>query len=167
MEIKVLPQKDLEAFWKLQTEYLDNWSFNHLKEEFSKYRDLYVGCYEENILIGIAYGFIKGEAVILQGVAVRHDIWRRGIGSKILTFFESQAKLTGRKTISVGSAEGFVEQFYLKNGYKPITIQAKDENHYLLAEEKVENYEDGLKKREELRKKLNPQEVIFIMNKKI
>jgi len=167
MEIKVLPQKDLKNFWKIQVEYLDNWSFEYLKKEHSKYPNLYIGCYEDNKLIGIAYGFIKKEIIILQGIAVKHDIWRKGIGSKILNFFEKQAKHTGKKIISVGSAEGFVEKFYLKNGYEPVSIHAKGENHNLFAEKKVKNYEDGLKKREKLRKKYNPKEVIFIMDKKI
>src|SRR3989338_2580258 len=103
MEIKVLPQKDLKNFWKIQVEYLDNWSFEYLKKEHSKYPNLYIGCYEDNKLIGIAYGFIKKEIIILQGIAVKHDIWRKGIGSKILNFFEKQAKHTGKKIISVGS----------------------------------------------------------------
>jgi N-acetylglutamate synthase-like GNAT family acetyltransferase len=167
MEIKILPQKDIKEFWKLQTEYLDKWTLDHLKTEYSKFPDLYVGCYEEGKLIGIAHGFIKGDIIILQGIAVKYDTWRKGIGTKILNFFEKQAKQTGKKIISVGSAEGFVEKFYLKNGYNPVEIQAKGEDHHIFAKEKVKDYDDGLKKKDKLRKKLNPKEVIFIMEKRI
>ena len=155
-QIDIRPEKTfVRIFGCLQDEYLDKWSFDYLKKEYSKYPNLYVGCYEDDQLIGIAYGFIKGKIIILQGMAVKHNIWRKGIGSRILNFFEKQAKQTGMKIISVGSAEGFVE------------IRAKGEDHHLFAKEKVKDYEDGLKKKEKLRNKYNPHEVIFIMNKEI
>lgn len=166
--VKVLPKEDLKDFWKIQKEYLDNYTFDYVKKNYAENKDLYIGCYVKGELAGIAYGSIKKDVVILQGIGVKHKYWRMGLGTKIIHFFHKQANKTGKKIVSVGSAEDDkVEKFYLKNGYKPVLIQAKGKNHFLYAEEKVRGYKTGLKKRDELRKKYNPKEVIFIMDKKL
>ena len=167
MEVKILPKKDLKDFWEIQKEYLDKWNFDYLEEEYSRHPELYIGCYDGGKLIGIAYGFVRGNIVTLQGIAVVHENWRMGIGSKILKFFENMVKQTGKKTIGVGSAEGFVEKFYFKNGYRPVEIQAKDKQGKIIKKEKVESYEDGFRKKEKLKELTRPKEVIFIMEKNI
>jgi GNAT superfamily N-acetyltransferase len=150
-EVKVLPKEDLKIFWKIQKEYLDNYTFEDVKKNFAKNKDLYIGCYIKGELVGIAYGFIKKNLVILQGIGVKHKYWRKGLGTKIIKLFHKQAKKTGKKIVSVGSAaDDKVEKFYLKKGYKPVSVQAKGENHFLYAEEKVRGYKTGLKKREKL-----------------
>ncbi len=167
MKLKVLPKKDLKNFWEIQKEYSDKWDFDYLEEEYSRYSELYIGCYDGERLIGIAYGFVRGNIVTLQGIAVIHERWRRGIGTKILKFFENRVKLIGKKTVGVGSAEGFVEKFYLKCGYRPVEIQAKDKWGKIVKKERVESYEDGIRKREKLKKLTHPKEIIFIMEKNI
>ncbi len=72
-----------------------------------------------------------------------------------------------KSIISLGSGEGFAEQFYLKNGYKPLEIKAKSADSIVLAKERVRDYSDGIVKRERLRRELKPNEVIFIMQKEL
>ncbi|CAF1575272.1 unnamed protein product [Didymodactylos carnosus] len=72
-----------------------------------------------SVMCGIPYGCEYDETTItLQGIAVLYKYWRYGIGSRLLEFFETKVD---RIKITVGTAsDEFVEQFYLKNGYKPV-----------------------------------------------
>ena len=56
----------------------------------------------------------------LQGIAVRETVYGQGYGSRMLGFFEQQVKHAGYEAVSLGSAGGYVDRFYLKNGYEPI-----------------------------------------------
>lgn len=168
MKIKLLPKKDLKLFWKIQKKYLDKWTYSYLEVQYNLFSNLYIGCYDNNNkLIGLAYGFPKRNMIILQGICVLHKQWRSGLGTKILKYFEKQVKKTGKKIVSVGSAEGFVEKFYLSNGYLPVELQVKDKNYIVLHKEKVKDYIQGNIIREKLRKKYKPKEIIYIMNKKV
>jgi len=167
VEFKVLSSNDLEAFRAIQSEYLDQWSMDFLKEQFTKFPNLYVGVFvRSKKLVGIAYGSVnEDDSITLQGIAVKYSLWRKGIGSRLLSFFEEQVRKTGRHRISLGSGEGFAEQFYLKNGYTPLEIKAKSEDGRVLATERIRDYSDGVIRREHLRQELKPKEVIFIMEK--
>ena len=73
---------------------------------------------EAGSLIGIAFGVPVGPEAILQGIAVAQDAAGRGIGSRLLQEFESVCTSAGLGAISLGSADGYVERFYRKNGYR-------------------------------------------------
>ena len=158
----------MTTFHSIQREYLENWTFDYLRNQFQKQPDLYVGSFLEGRgLVGIAYGVVNEEkSAVLQGIAVRYSLWRKGIGSRLLRFFEEWVRKKGCRSVSLGSGEGPAEQFYLKNGYRPIEIKAKSEDGRVLSKENVYDYSDGLRKRELLRSNLKPKEVIFIMEKK-
>jgi len=96
---------------------------------------LYVGCYKQQELIGIAYGFVKKNAVILSGIAVKHEYWKKGIGTKLLSFFEKQAKKTEKKKISIGAANSPINVvgFYEKSGYKVVKRYKK----YTIVEKEI------------------------------
>ena len=72
-------------------------------------------------VVGIAYG---GPArrqpgcLILRGIAVAGAHAQKGRGSLLLYRFEEQARAAGFNTVSVGSAGGYVDRFYAKNGYR-------------------------------------------------
>ena len=124
MELKLLPEKDIEAFWKMQGRLVKKYSFDHVKKDYAKNKELYIGCYEGPELIGMAYGFIEKDQVVLSGMGVKPDLWKKGIGLKILSFFEEQAKKTGKKKVGVGAANAptNVVGFYEKAGYKVIKV---------------------------------------------
>ena len=43
----------------------------------------------------------------------------RGFGSRLLQYFDRQIERAGYTVCSLGSAGGYVEHFYIKNGYRP------------------------------------------------
>jgi GNAT superfamily N-acetyltransferase len=167
VQTRVLVGGDLEAFRRIQSEYLDNWTPVLLREQFSKFPSLHVGSFLKATLVGIAYGTadLEDDSATLQGIAVRFSLWRRGIGSTLLGFFEEQVRGMGIHSVGLGCGEGFAEQFYMKNGYRPVELKAKSVDGRVLAVEPVRDYSDGLLKRERLRRELRPREVIFIMEK--
>lgn len=77
---------------------------------------------ENEKLCGCAFGWAtkrEGEFV-LSGIAVDFRLTRKGLGSGLLAEFEKIAAHYGFRKVSLGSAGGYVENFYLKNGYQPI-----------------------------------------------
>lgn len=104
----------------------------------------------------------------------------------MLAYFEKQAKDNGFEIVSLGSAEGYAEKFYLDNGYEPTYFYIKIKKDKLSTDYKNKGYdfskeedEDDkkilwmpytkydLSKREEVKKRLNAYEVIFILEKKL
>lgn len=133
---------------------------------------MYLGAFDKGKLLGIVYGHpLKRDKSImnLQGIAVDLDNGsaRKGIGSQLIKEFENVVKMRNIKRVNVGSADDLnVENFYLKNGYKPIELVAKGRGKEF-ERVKVNDYESGKIKKEELRKKYNPEEVIFIFDKEL
>ncbi|MGN0164914.1 MAG: GNAT family N-acetyltransferase [Lachnospiraceae bacterium] len=79
----------------------------------------------DGIPAGIAFGWARQLDVpedcsfTLDGIAVKEQYRRRGLGSLLLKKFESCASGYGFNRIGVGSAEGCAEEFYIRNGYAP------------------------------------------------
>ena len=188
MEFKLIPKKDLSRAWKLHREYVDEKTkLKEIKEVYSKFHKLFVGCYDKNELIGICIPGIFNKEIHIRGIAVKHEYWRKGIGSRLLKFFEQQLRNSGRKRITVPSADiDWVEKFYLNNGYKPIQFLVKvktdklpkdyknkgfkilnerKENNYKVFYIKANKYDP--KQREKIKKIFNAEEVIYIMGKKL
>lgn len=63
--------------------------------------------------------FSEDKSFALDGIAVRYDCQKNGIGSRLLDCFEKAALLYGAKSVSVGSAGGYVEKFYTDREYIP------------------------------------------------
>jgi N-acetylglutamate synthase-like GNAT family acetyltransferase len=124
--------------------------------------------------------------IFVKSIAVKHNYWRKGIGSKLLKFFEEQAKKLKIKRITIPSADiEWVERFYMKNGYKPIEFLVrikKDKlpknykKKYKILSERVEGDDKilyikvrkySLKQKEKIKKVFKPDEVLYIMEKKL
>ena len=85
------------------------------------------------LIIGIAVGKASTETdVVMELVAIVDEHSGRGYGSQLLVCFENQVAQAGYRRISLGSAGGYVEHFYLKNGYRPKSFTI------WVAEEKVD-----------------------------
>ena len=93
----------------------------------TRYPDLFVACRMSVKTIGICYGWpaIKEGrdqgTICLQGIAVLGKFAGKGYGSRLLRFFEGQVERMGGHTVTLGSAGGFVDHFYIKNGYGPVS----------------------------------------------
>ncbi len=124
MRIKTIPAKDLFKADKLQQTILNPKrtkryrTFNYIKKHYALHPDLFVGCYDKDKLIGIAFGYLKKNVVLLGEMAVSKAYAGKGIGKKLLSVFEKRAKIFAKKIILGSRSEA--EKFYLKCGYKPL-----------------------------------------------
>ncbi len=129
-DIKVIPLSGYTQAVQLIDAYLPGNDKTFLHLMYQKYNQLFVGYYLDNALIGICFGYPFKEQrpeettrMLLQGIAMIHPYNGAGRGGKLLRFFENQVKQQGEWIISLGSADGYVERFYLKNGYIPIALK--------------------------------------------
>ena len=75
-------------------------------------------------LIGVAYAEPRTrDELCLQGIAVVHPYNTQGRGGALLRALEGEARRRGYAAVSVGSADGYVERFYRKNGYVPVELK--------------------------------------------
>jgi GNAT superfamily N-acetyltransferase len=76
-------------------------------------------------VVGVCFAAVphEGEGVVLDGLAVDGARVREGLGSRLLAAFEERVAAAGFTRVSLGSAEGYVEDFYLQNGYIPVEFQ--------------------------------------------
>ncbi len=125
---RVIQDEDLEAFLELMREYLPDSEEQQVLYMRKKYWNAYVGCYENQCLIGIAYGWERQEdaTFMLAGITIQWEKKAQGLGSGLLDFWEEQVRAMGYTKASVGSAPGYPEHFYIKNGYVPVAYKAID-----------------------------------------
>jgi GNAT superfamily N-acetyltransferase len=187
MKIKLLSEKDFDKFYKVVKDYTkEDVNYSKLKRIYGKHPSLFIACYDKSELIGEAFGFIKKEDVVLESIAVIAPYWRKGLGSRIIKFFEKQAKNAGKRKIKVGSGpDTKTEDFYVKNGYKPVylsirvhekklqkTLERKyeavrGESKGEILELLIKTSEYNPKIREELKKEFKAKEVIYLFEKSL
>ena len=122
--IKIIPADDYSEFESLVAEYLPGTSMESLRNMYTNFPSACVGYYIDGRLLGCCYG--AGEAdghFALDGIAIVFPFNAHGKGGALLAFFEKQVAALGYKRISLGSAGGYVERFYLKNGYTAIELK--------------------------------------------
>lgn len=118
---------DVDAAYALKTEYLDPAPRDAWLARRARFPDRFLVAAAGERIVGVCYGWPFGEErpdqagkTLLSGVAV-DDAWtRRGIGSRLLRRFEAAAARTDSPVVTLGSAEGYAERFYLANGYAPV-----------------------------------------------
>lgn len=97
---------------------------------YREYPDAFLFCEKDGELIGVAFGrdrsvqFPDDDSFELCGIAIRYDHQRNGYGRALLAEFEKSAKAYGAKAVSLGSAEGYAEKFYISCGYMPSEYKA-------------------------------------------
>ena len=120
--VRCLRLDELEEAYRIQAEYLDEQPYGTWADCYGRSPEFFIGSFAAGRLVGIAYGKPSPRApadLQLSGIAVVEAHWRQGYGSRLLRFFERQAAKAGYASVSLGSARGYVERFYLKNGYAP------------------------------------------------
>jgi N-acetylglutamate synthase-like GNAT family acetyltransferase len=84
---------------------------------------LFLFAIEGDEAIGVCTGRSRGEnTVSLAGIGVEPNRRGEGIGTELLEQFEENAREAGIERVSVASAGGRVDGFYLENGFKPEKI---------------------------------------------
>lgn len=189
VEIRCLREDELGAAYDIRKHYLDDEPFDRCVSVWRAFADLCVGCFRSGRLIGIAYGYphwTNPTEVILSGIAITEDFVGQGHGSHLLRFFGQQVVGSEYEAVSVGSAGGYVDHFYMKNGYEPIEFVFWVESDFALSPAMQTNYsiqdeplEDGTRRLsvrissldEELRERLLAdfpvKQVTAIMYKKV
>ena len=119
--VKIIPESDYDLLKNIANEYLSDTNIDNICE---KYPTAVVGYYINDTLIGVCYGLeIDKENFMLDGIAIVQPYNAKGRGGKLISLFEQCVFDLGYKNISLGSADGYVERFYIKNGYTPIELK--------------------------------------------
>ncbi len=90
-----------------------------LAASFARHPELTIALTIDGTVEGVAFGHpdVEGGA-ILEGITVDDAHTAHGLGSLLLVRFEQAAADAGCCDVSLGSGGGYVEHFYLKNGYR-------------------------------------------------
>jgi GNAT superfamily N-acetyltransferase len=111
--------KELREVYSMSKSYTNNHqTWREYLAKHRKYPDLFFGVYEEEKLIGEAFGYVRDDgACELHSIAVHGKRWKKGIGRKLIKVFEKACKkYSSRLDVST---RGKPEGFYLRVGYKP------------------------------------------------
>lgn len=125
MTIRQLTPTHEAAFYALCAEYLPDSDPERMRLMQQKYPHAFLCMLDGDTLMGAAYGWPRAEAdpadssYTLDGIVIQWDYMKHGLGKQLLRAFEQAAARDGAPAVSVGSAGGYVEKFYLDCGYLP------------------------------------------------
>lgn len=103
-----------ELYYAFCAEYLPGSEPEKMKRYEKLFPEAFLAATENDEIIGAVFGwsrkieFSEDESFALDGIAVRYDCQKNGIGSRLLERFEKAAESYGAETVSVGSAGGYV-----------------------------------------------------------
>ena len=114
---RTIPPADYPRLFEIAAEYLPGTTPQALEEMCKNFLNAVVGYYLDDTLVGVCYGMgVDDTHFSLDGITIVQPHNAQGWGGELLAFFERQVAALGYKKISLGSADGYVERFYLKNG---------------------------------------------------
>lgn len=97
------------------TETVESW--------YDEAPELFVAAYDDDELVGYCLGLVQAnDRIELRGIGIQPAYRREGIGTTLVQAFEARVAERSVDRISVDSAGGYVDQFYVKNGYAPSSI---------------------------------------------
>ena len=125
-EIKVsyLEEQFQPEFEQMLLEYLPGSELEVVRKKAKSFPETCLVALQSGKVLGIAFGWPREAALprkeyCLDGIAVRYEYWGKGVGGLLLEAFEEGMRKYGYQILSVGSAEGLAEKFYLKHGFVP------------------------------------------------
>jgi N-acetylglutamate synthase-like GNAT family acetyltransferase len=148
MELRTAKKQELEELVEFDRNYAGSRAIiDEFMERFETWPETFIIAVEDGEIIGDATGKMESENCMgLQSIAVKEGYKGKGIGTKILRFFEDKASKYADK-VTIASADN-VEEFYQKNGYESVQIMLqvnKDElpENYQQEEEIVDEKDVG------------------------
>jgi len=138
--VRRVPESDFDGVYQLLCERVGDRDRASVRPWYDDHPELFHAAYDDNTgggdaadvaresadaadVVGIAIGRERGDDhVELAGIGVHEAYTRRGIGSRLLRAFESAAADAGFERVTLGSAGGYVDEFYRANGYEPESI---------------------------------------------
>lgn len=125
IEAVSLNEKNFAEFIGLAAEYLPGSSPEKMRERSKLFPEAFIALAHQGKVIGICFGWPRGldvpedRSFVLDGIAVTSDLQKNGYGKILLAAFEKAALGYGYSLVSVGSAGGYVEKFYMDCGFIP------------------------------------------------
>lgn len=123
IEVVYLNGENSAQFFGLAAEYLPGSSPEKMRERSKRFPKAFIALDRHGKLIGVCFGWARGldedRSFVLDGIAVMSDFQKKGYGKILLAAFEKAASGYGYSLISVGSAGGYVEKFYMGCGFIP------------------------------------------------
>lgn len=124
VSIRGLSESDLGEALELQNQYTaQDRAMAEFRSKFRATPVLFLGADDDGNLVGICLGWpTDSDVVELVGIDVAPARRGWGIGSRLLEQFETNAEDLGIQKITLGSAGGAIDRFYVSNGYSPSKI---------------------------------------------
>lgn len=123
VDVRQVPPADVERGYALLQSRVGDHDRAAVEQWYDDHPALFVGAYDRDAMVGFALARAREDAhVELVGIAVEASHARRGIGSALLTAVEEAARDRGFERLTLGSAGGYVDDFYAANGYRPESI---------------------------------------------
>lgn len=125
VHFELLNSNNEKQFYDLAGEYLPGSSHEKMRKYAAVFPELFIALMLGSEVIGAAFGWHRklehhdDDSFVLDGIAIKHEYLRSGYGRQLLSAFEKAAKNYGGSAVSVGSAGGYVEKFYIACGYTP------------------------------------------------
>lgn len=135
------------AFYRLVDEYLPDSDPIQLKHFYELFPKAFLVLLQNDEVIGVAFGWHRklqvpeDDSFVLNGIAIRYDHQKKGYGKQLLRAFEQTVKEYGAPAVSLGSAGGYVEKFYIDCGYTPTEYKVW-ENGTPMVEKRFTNLEE-------------------------
>ena len=175
ISVRPIAPADYDQAYALQQEYLDVEPQAKFIARIETQPELYLVALDGCAVVGVCYGGPSAKVPStchVQGIAVNLDqslhYARKGIGSKMLSVFRTTAVRLGYQELGLGAAEDEkVEKFYLKNRFMAFELVAKQASGVEIARIPILDYESGVILREDLRRRYQPHEIIFIFRQSL
>ncbi|MBP1561874.1 MAG: GNAT family N-acetyltransferase [Oscillospiraceae bacterium] len=125
VNVVCLNEKISDDFYALAAEYLPGSSQSKMRERAEMYPKAFTALVSGGEVIGVCFGWARkhdapsDSTFTLDGIAVKVPFQKKGYGKILLSAFERAAAEYGFDTVSVGSAGGYVEKFYIDCGFVP------------------------------------------------
>lgn len=125
MEFEFLNQNNAKEFYDLAAEYLPGSNQDKMKAYAAMFPKAFIALVQNHEIIGVAFGWDRklehpeDNSFVLDGIAIKYEYEKRGYGKALLKAFEEAAGSYGASVVSLGSAGGYVEKFYMDCGYIP------------------------------------------------
>ena len=125
IRIDHINRQNEKAFYDLAADYLPGSNPDKMLPYALRFPKAFLALMLEDQVIGVAYGWLRkpefqdDDSFALDGIAIRCEYQKKGYGRTLLTAFESSAREYGATEVSLGSAGGYVEKFYMDCGYLP------------------------------------------------
>lgn len=125
VQLVYLNEENSAGFYSLAAEYLPDSSREKMRERAEIFPKAFIALEHGGEVVGVCFGWARkldapeDKSFVLDGIAVRWDFQKKGYGKILLDAFEKAAAGYGYSLVSVGSAGGYVEKFYMDCGFIP------------------------------------------------